>query len=559
METKTKNELSFNVLSAISKVYRSSKKSGLKKELFRKIDDKLELLTAYFHVSKEQAFLLANIYALACSNRRIELSDLGHHFDCDQIDLLRYQEDLDILNKKGFLLKKRDVNMMSGSKYYNYEFDESVSHSIVKNLPVPELKPLVCKDIFEVLEKIYDLGRNRMNHCIDTSVLLDETKTITDINMHIPFLQKVRNLGFPPIDNYLFLYLCWKTIAGNENTDLSNALEDIFVLSHEKARYAQKIMSGDNTLIKQKFIELVEHTFFDYTDIKLGSKSIELLKSENITLFSKNIRRENIMEPDKIGIKELFFGEKENSQLGMISNMLQDENLNALKERLVKKSMPSGIAILLYGAPGTGKTESVFQLARRTGREIMHVDISQSKSMWFGESEKKIKQIFSDYNDFVEQSERCPILLFNEADAIFSKRKDSNFSNVAQTENAMQNIILEEMEKLKGIMIATTNLTNNLDSAFERRFLYKVEFFMPDSKVRQKIWQYKVSYLAGKDCCMLADQFDFSGGQIDNITRKCEMFELLNGNFPDIDKIMEFCREELISKAYCNTIGFKIN
>ena len=64
-----------------------------------------------------------------------------------------------------------------------------------------------------------------------------------------------------------------------------------------------------------------------------------------------------------------------------------------------------------------------------------------------------------------------PILLFNEADAVFSKRKDVNNGNVAQTENAIQNIILEEMENLDGILIATTNLADNLDGAFERRFV----------------------------------------------------------------------------------------
>lgn len=77
-----------------------------------------------------------------------------------------------------------------------------------------------------------------------------------------------------------------------------------------------------------------------------------------------------------------------------------------------------------------------------------------------------------------------PVLLFNEADAIISKRKDVGRSNVAQTENAMQNIILEELENFEGIFIATTNLVSHLITAFERRFLFKIEFRKPELPVK---------------------------------------------------------------------------
>jgi SpoVK/Ycf46/Vps4 family AAA+-type ATPase len=113
----------------------------------------------------------------------------------------------------------------------------------------------------------------------------------------------------------------------------------------------------------------------------------------------------------------------------------------------------------------------------------MPVDISKTKSMWFGQSEKIIKDIFDRYRSRVKQAQKTresiPILLLNEADAVICKRRETEGSNLAQTENAMQNIILEEMEKLEGILIATTNLTQNMDKAFERRFLFKVEFEKP--------------------------------------------------------------------------------
>lgn len=89
--------------------------------------------------------------------------------------------------------------------------------------------------------------------------------------------------------------------------------------------------------------------------------------------------------------------------------------------------------------------------------------------MWFGESEKLIKGIFDNYRKAVRESKAAPILLFNEADAVLGKRQQNGNNRLAQTENAMQNILLQEMERLEGILIATTNLTQNLDKAFERR------------------------------------------------------------------------------------------
>ena len=212
--------------------------------------------------------------------------------------------------------------------------------------------------------------------------------------------------------------------------------------------------------------------------------------------------------------------------------------------------------MLFYGEPGTGKTESVMQMAKATGRAIMHVDISATKTCWFGESEKLIKKVFTDYRRLCEKSKLKPILLFNEADAVFSKRKDVGSGNVAQTENAIQNIILEEMENLDGILIATTNLADNLDRAFERRFLFKIRFDKPTIEAKANIWLSKLPSLSAEDARTLASGYDFSGGQIDNITRKALMQEIINGVKPSLSDLVTMCGEEKLSKNNTRRIGF---
>ena len=242
--------------------------------------------------------------------------------------------------------------------------------------------------------------------------------------------------------------------------------------------------------------------------------------------------------------------------MNLVADSLQNANYTNMVSRLEDKGLPKGMAILLYGAPGTGKTESVMQWARATGRDIIHVDISASKSMWYGESEKIIKEIFTKYRRQCKRSVLKPILLFNEADAIFASRKTGNNSSIDQTENAIQNIILEEMECLDGILIATTNLADNLDKAFERRFLFKIRFDKPSIEAKTKIWRDKLSALSEAEAHSLAIRYDFSGGEIDNIVRKSLMSEVIEGKIPSFNEIEKLCTEEKMGRSAGKRVGF---
>jgi len=243
-----------------------------------------------------------------------------------------------------------------------------------------------------------------------------------------------------------------------------------------------------------------------------------------------------------------------------LRGFLDNENYKVLVERMKERFNRCGLTCLMYGGPGTGKTETVYQLARQTGRDIMAIEVPDIKSKWVGESEKNIKAVFEKYRSMVAKSEVAPILLFNEADAIIGVRKTGAENAVDKMENSIQNIILQEMETLNGIMIATTNLTENLDSAFERRFLYKVEFERPDVSVREHIWHAMLPELGDNECKTLAEGFDFSGGQIENVARKYAIDGIL-GDLEQTDRLTELttlCREERINDTMSDRrrVGF---
>lgn len=252
------------------------------------------------------------------------------------------------------------------------------------------------------------------------------------------------------------------------------------------------------------------------------------------------------MEAVSINRKELFYNSAEGCQVAQLKELLSDKSFNGIRARMKDKGLRSGFTCLFYGSPGTGKTETVYQIARESGRDLFIVDVSQIKSCWVGESEKNIKDVFDKYRACVREGDNIPILLFNEADAIFGIRQQGAERAVDKMENSIQNIILQEMEDLDGILIATTNLTENLDKAFERRFLYKVRFEKPSIEVKRQIWKSMMPDITDANAAYLADKFELSGGQIENVARKKTIQNILSGTEPAIEDLIKYCCEEEI-------------
>ena len=144
------------------------------------------------------------------------------------------------------------------------------------------------------------------------------------------------------------------------------------------------------------------------------------------------------------------------------------------------------------------------------------------------------------------------------ADAIIGKRQVGAERAVEKMENSIQNIILQEIEQLDGILIATTNLAENMDKAFERRFLYKIQFEKPDLNCRTQIWQAMIPPLNDADASYLAGKYDFSGGEIENIARHFTILTILHGQPENMVKsLVEFCENERLEGSRTKRkIGF---
>ena len=543
------------LLKNIDIIFRESRMIIAEDLPFNSVEKSLSTISNYFSINNRESFIFAILFVLNLSETKISFLNLTEHFSSQPTNILLFKTELESLCTKGILRK----NFSGGDEDLfgvRYMVNRKVVADILDNKPFCK-ETLKERDIYSLLEKIFKTIDNRESIFGGSNLLSAAVLDIMNENLDIPFINAILDMKLKDENNLIFLYVIWAILEENLEPDAGIVLYSIYSKASERVRVMQRLIDGSHELIKKGLLETGEGLFSSDIHLKLSEATIILAKSYGVIFNRRPKSSRKIITPSQIRFKQLIFNDKAISQLNTFRDLLSHNRYENLAKSFEAMNLPECITAIFYGSPGTGKTESVMQIARETNREILKVDISQTKSMWYGESEKIVKQIFKDYKNFMNESVRTPILLINEADALISKRLDISFSSTKQTENTIQNIILEELENFKGILIATTNLLQNFDKAFDRRFLYKIHFPKPNQEIRIKIWKNKKTDLSISDCNMLASKFPFSGGHIDNIIRKISIEEAIQDLPLPIDKIVEICSTELLQKnGDLKTIGF---
>jgi len=475
-----------------------------------------------------------------------------------------------------------------------------------------KLNKMAGLEIIEVLERLQDRGlitcedsmRSHFNYSVSKDVvlaisrntleLLPKNDTTEQLSI-AAFLKKIRdkfkvasrssytiNQAYDSLrilrNRTAETFKFWETVSTNTNKEQMLLLSclDCYVINANvfniNDRNYEFLNNGEESFDSWNFEETVKalKIYEDGLIEECGDTLLEenefsiCLTEKGIKLFfedatpiqytkSKTRRASNLIYPDKLVKKDLHYPQEIRPQIEDLLKILNKDNTLRLSTKLTEMGFKTGITVLLSGAPGTGKSESVYQIAKLTDRAIFMVDISTIKDKWVGESEKNVKQIFLDYERARATCEYTPILLINEADALLSKRITVERS-VDQTYNAMQNIFLQCIEDFNGILMATTNLVGNLDTAFDRRFLFKIKFQTPNEEVRRQIW---LSHFSQEQLAPILDklsQIALSGGEIANCVKRYQL-EVLLDRANSIESLLILAEGET-SVRKTNAIGF---
>lgn len=530
-----------NLLTAIEQIVERSEGSGLSEEFFKDAHRYIRYVSRKMRLTPVQAVLFA-LFIDKSDDSRIRISELASHFRCRMVRIIRHMSDIDVLEQRKLVICCRQ------KREKTYRVALPVIEALKENRcyePAPA-KITTCDDLFAELE---DLFEQRSDEELTYDALEKEVCILLDSNATLHFVRQLESYRLGDWDRMELIYFCHMLVNNDDTNICGRDFEDLFDSKNIFRMQERELVKGYSDLMEQKLVEYVNNDgFADRNNFQLTAKVKEELLSElNLCDRQANAGQE-LIKGETLPYKALYYNERETAQIEQLASLLSRERFDEVRRRLAENGMRQGFACLFYGAPGTGKTETALQLARRTGRDIMQVNFAQLKSCWVGESEKNVKELFDKYRALAKKSEVTPILLFNEADAIIGKRREGAERAVDKMENAIQNIILQEMETLDGILIATTNLTQNLDKAFERRFLYKIEFERPDLRSKQAIWQTMLPDLSEADAAELASCYDFTGGQIENIARKQMVEKILNGTeHVALSTLKQYCDNELIA------------
>lgn len=529
------------IASALEIIASGTRDKGLDCETMQKFLRETAYLQRKLHLTKMQCYIVAVM--LDNAGDPVSPDDLADHAETSRIFILGLQNEMDMLVDRGI------INVVGGGRHDVWNMHYMPSESLVQAVSHNhELRPEVMSDLTyeEMWNRISGLLRACEFDNLSFPLMVEKVKKIMEGCCHLDFCEKIMSLNLNDADMILLLIVCNALV--NKADDYVTTFDYNKILPHSScSMIVRQFRDKTSDLVVKDILENVDN---DEEDFRLTVHGILLLLGEEYVPEDRKEPKQTPAPPNKQTIvpKNMFYNEDERKHILRLEALLCQDSFVSIQQRMKEAGLRTGFCCLFYGAPGTGKTETVLQMARHTGREIIRVDLSSQKSMWVGESEKNIERIFADYRERLSQSELAPILLFNEADAIFSKRHVGVNSEVEQMANTMQNILLQNMENFEGILIATTNLADNFDPAFHRRFLYRIEFKSPSAEVRKQIWRSMLPDMDESNIKAMAERFSISGGQIENAVRKMMIESILKGRPLNTDEVIAICEDEVQKK-----------
>ncbi len=457
-------------------------------------------------------------------------------------------------------------------------------------LSLPEISPYrdhleYLKDQFariDLYQKISSIRKNYAKNSLNINRLknrlsslekrIEERLKVTKIPIEIEKLFKEHKLDTK--EKIIFLALLKEEYSGEfENLrDMNTLVELVSFDDYEKIKNRALLEEGSK-LIESGLIDYdemltafggVSRSFYITEDILYKIIHPNKEKRKKRVKLDMIIKEQDIFEliEPKTSLDDVVLSQKTREVLNNILKQMDKKVQNLLKEWGIKEKRKSIDAkLIFYGPPGTGKTMTAVSFGKSLKKKILSFDCSKILSMYVGESEKNVRKIFDTYYDIKEKTKSEPVLLLNEADQFLSARSTGIGSSADKMHNQMQNIFLEQIEKFEGILIATTNLLENIDPAFSRRFDYKIAFEKPNFKERVKLWQKMLpknaQYEENFNIETLA-KYDLTGGQINIIIKNTALRVAVKENpiFTTSDFISMIQREKSGTFGESKSLGF---
>ena len=524
----------------ISQVHQCCHHSKLAKTALEPVKKQLKSISRTFRISDTEAALLS-VIILEAGKEGLCLGNLGAFLGLESNEFNGLFETVRSLVRCGYIrFKEKPRGRRRGLRMETEICLVPGLSDALEQDDLSLLKPQPIRTLGTLLEAWESLVSMRKEKIISFTEFVYRTSTLSARARSVEAVKLLDKMDVHGIERVFLFSAILEFCTGNNTFDGFAHIREI-TQDEPDIRMAclNNLSAEKGRFLSLKLVSLeVDDIMMEDERFVPGTALLPVLPA-----FAKRRKKMNsnlyrVISPEDIAPVEMCYDDDLRASVRKLSSVMEPANFDRLRERMRKHQLRNGLTVMLHGASGTGKTETVLQVARGTGRRILIVDAAQIQNAFVGVAEKNVRELFAEYNRMYRSEPVTPILLFNEADALLQKRRAINIGLDAH-DNALQNILLEELEMFEGIFIGTTNLLTNMDAAFERRFLYRLEFRSPSPATRAHLLGSKFPGLEKEAVERLSLRHPLTGSQIENARRKVAIDEVLDPDFKLTEEVLQ--------------------
>ena len=542
------------------KVYETLENSKLNKEKLKGVEDDVIKLTTYLGTDNHiQTYLFSIIFIRVLEERTIDINRTLNYIDIKLKNNLYVIDDIDqLLEKKLIRVDEVRRGAINHAAVSDFTIRKMILQTVLNSQPVSKVLLDEQNDIFSFVKEISGaVGKRINNH--EKTALYELVETIETENRHLDVVEKLIRMSIG-VEYRTFLYELAQDYVNDLGRSSSLKSKLFFAFGVREGLLLLRDFIEKKSIIQHfNLVELSGGEFADDVEVRLTENALNLIFGKEASLLIFNHKFDNLVQNDEMLLPELFFDDNIKEQIDFIERITDKTNFQSLQSKLVDKGMTPGLVILFHGEAWVGKSAVIRSIAKKTGRNIMVISGSQ-KDKYYGETERRTKELFENYNSLCSQNkEDFPLMVIDEADQLITRRLSNTNDQSENTSNAQQNIILTALEQNKGIIFLTTNMVGNmLDAgALERRINFKVEFKKPSKATTKQVWKSNLSFLTDEQIDQLNNDYSFSPGQINNIQKKVIFDEVIENQSITFEKVKKFCMAEMgIKDSKRKSIGF---
>ena len=378
-----KNANPKSVLESFEYIVELAEDSNLDNDFLEKASRHIKYAGRKLKLTPMQVILLA-MFVDRSEDCNIMISEIAKYAGCRTTKILRLSNDIDVLESKHYLRASHN------RKTLTYRVPGEVLKSLRKNEPyIHKAEPVDDTQTF--FDRFNKLMNEKNDNELTHDSLLEQTMYMLEEIKNTKFATELRRYRFCQEDTLLFIFMAHLFIENNDDNIGFHDIDDIFDNEEIPGWLKREFRSRRSEHFLAGLIENVNEDGMARSDaFKLTDKAKEELLCElNIENVGKSDK--GLIKADTLAEKNLIYNTSERDLITELSSILSESRFEEVQTRLRSAGMRPGFCCIFYGAPGTGKTESVYQIARQTGRNIMRVDVDKIKSCWVGESEKTSK------------------------------------------------------------------------------------------------------------------------------------------------------------------------